>query len=444
MDLKGKRVMVLGLARTGCETARFLVDRGAEVVVSDCRRKEELHSSMESLAGIPVRYLLGGNDPRWVEDIEALIPSPGVPADNPMLRQARKIGIEILSEIELAYRFLKVPLVAITGTNGKTTTTTLIGKMFDAARIRSFVGGNIGFPLIALVSKDWQWGVVEVSSFQLEWVEQFRPKIAVLLNLTEDHLDRYPDFASYAEAKGRIFSAQTKQDLAVLNRDDPTVWALREKIHARVVSFGWGEVEIGVFATADHLVWRGEEGEERFPLTGVPIRGIHNVENLMAVVAVGKSIGVSSEVIQKVMEEFHGLEHRHEFVREKDGVRFYNDSKGTNVGAVLKALASFSSPVILICGGVDKGGDYGVLGDEVKARVKKLVIFGAAKQTIEKALGRFTETVVVDNLEAGFLEAHRSAVAGDVVLLSPACSSFDMFHNYAERGEAFKALVHGL
>jgi len=436
--------MVLGLARTGCEVARFLSSQGAEVVASDCRGEKELSSEMNSLTGLPIHYLLGGNEPHWVEGVDALVPSPGVPSDNPLLRQAKRNGIEILSEIELAYRFLKPPLVAITGTNGKTTTTTLIGEMLNEAGRKTFVGGNIGFPLIAFVSEDWEWGVVEVSSFQLEWTEQFHPRIAVLLNLSEDHLDRYAGFATYAEVKGRIFSAQTNQDLAVLNREDPWVWSLRERVRARVISFGWDEVSQGVFATGSHLVWREENNEEHFSLSRVRIQGIHNVENLMAAIAVGKFLGVPADDIQRVIERFPGLEHRHEFVREKDGVRFYNDSKGTNVGAVVKALASFSSPVILICGGVDKGGGYGILEAEVKAKVKRLILFGAAKETIQKALGHLTDTTVVEDLESGVQEAWQSAVAGDVVLLSPACSSFDMFQNYAERGKAFKALVQDL
>jgi len=444
MDLRGKRIMVLGLARTGCEVVRFLHTRGAEIVASDGRGKAELLSELKSLEGIPVRYLLGGTDPRWVEGVDALVLSPGVPADNPMLVEAERKRIEVLSEIELAYPFMDCPLVAVTGTNGKSTTTTLIGEMLRLGGKKSFVGGNIGFPLIGFAGAPWEWGVVEISSFQLEWVERFRPRIAVLLNLSEDHLDRYPDFDSYAEVKERIFAAQEAGDLAVLNRGDPRVWSLKARMPGRVASFGWDEVDQGAFATASQLVWRGPEGEERLPLSRVKIRGVYNVENLMAAVVVGKSIGLGAEVIQAVMEEFPGLEHRHEFVREKDGVCYYNDSKGTNVGAVLKVLASFSCPVVLICGGVDKGGDYGVLKEEVKAKVKKLILFGAAREIIQRALGTQTETVVVESLQAAVGEAHGSAAPGDAVLLSPACSSFDLFQNYAERGKAFKALVRAL
>jgi UDP-N-acetylmuramoylalanine--D-glutamate ligase len=444
MELNGKKVMVLGLARTGIETVRFLVGRGAQVLVSDCKSEKELEMEMQALAPLPVRFLLGGEEISWLEGVDLVVPSPGVPLENPLLREATKREIDILSEIELAYRFLQVPLVAVTGTNGKSTTTSLIGEILKTRGLKVFVGGNIGAPLIGFASRDWDWGVVEVSSFQLEWVEQFRPKIALLLNLTEDHLDRYPSFASYCGAKERIFRSQREGDIAILNRDDPLVWAMTERIRARVISFGWHEVGEGVFAKGGEIVWRGAAQEERFPLARVKIQGVHNVENLMAAVAVAKSIDVPGEIIQRVIEAFPGLEHRLEFVREKDGVRFYNDSKGTNVGAVVKSLASFPGPVILLAGGIDKGGDYRVLEDGIRRKVKKMILFGAAKEIIRKALGHLTETVVVQTLEEAVREAARSGRAGDVVLLSPACSSFDMFQNYAERGRVFKNLVWNL
>ena len=444
MDLKKKKVMVIGLARTGSEAARFLVRQGAEVLVSDSRGEQELRGEIESLAGLPLRFLLGGEEVGWVEGLDVLIPSPGVPSQNPLLRQACGKGIEIISEIELAYRFVRFPLVAITGTNGKSTTTSLVGEILREAGISAFVGGNIGTPLIGFVSGRWDWGVVEVSSFQLEWVEQFRPRIAALLNLTEDHLDRYPDFASYCEAKGRIFDAQGDEDVAILNRDDPLVWSLQERARARVVSFGWAEVDQGVFASKGEIIWRDKGDEERFPITRVRIQGVHNVENLMAAVAVAKSIPVPREAIQRAIEEFPGMEHRLEFVREKDAVRYYNDSKGTNAGAVSKSLASFSDPIILIAGGIHKGGGYRIVKNEVRSKVKTLILFGAAKGIIQQALGHLADTVVVESLEAAVQEAQKYALAGDVVLLSPACSSFDMFRDYEERGRVFKTLVQSL
>jgi len=286
--------------------------------------------------------------------------------------------------------------------------------------------------------------VVEISSFQLEWIKEFRPRVAVLLNLSEDHLDRYPDFAAYCSAKERIFENQTASDVAILNRDDSLVWGMARGMPARIVSFGFSEVDEGVFAKSEEIVWRNGSSEERFPLSRVKIQGVHNVENMMAAIAVVKAIGMPAKIIQQTLEKFPGLEHRLEFVREKDGVRYYNDSKGTNVGAVVKSLASFSAPVILLAGGVDKGGDYGVLRDGIRKGVKRLLLFGAAKEIIAKALGTLTEIVLVDNMEAAVRDAHQHAQPGDVVLLSPACSSFDMFRNYAERGRLFKNLVEAL
>jgi UDP-N-acetylmuramoylalanine--D-glutamate ligase len=444
MNLKGKKVMVLGLARTGRECAKFLVNQGASVLVSDLHPEPELKQEIEALNGLSIEYYLGGEERKWLQGVDLLIPSPGVAASNLLLQEAQARDIPILSEIEIAYRFLHAPLVAITGTNGKSTTTTLVGEIFKANGTKVFVGGNIGAPLIGFVSDRWDWGVAEISSFQLEWSEAFRPKIAVLLNLTEDHLDRYADFAAYCRAKERIFAAQKNDDVAVLNRDDPLVWEMRRRIAARVVSFGFSEAREGVFATADEIIWRDASKEEKFPLRRVKIQGVHNVENMMAAIAVAKTAGIPREAIQKTLEEFSGLEHRLEFVREINGVRYYNDSKGTNVGAVAKSLASFSAPVILIAGGVDKGGDYAPLGDEIKRKVRRLVLFGAAKNRIAKALGGLTETVSVDSLDAAVRDAAERARPGDVVLLSPACSSFDMFKNYAERGKAFKNLVRTL
>jgi UDP-N-acetylmuramoylalanine--D-glutamate ligase len=444
MELRNKQVLVVGLARTGMECARFLVNQGAKVSVSDLRSETDLENEIHALKGLPIRYLLAGEERCWLEGMDLVVPSPGVPAANPLLQEANRRGIEILSEIELAYRFSRFPIVAITGTNGKSTTTTLVGEILKANGMKVFIGGNIGAPLIGFASGDWEWGVVEISSFQLEWIKEFRPRVAVLLNLSEDHLDRYPDFAAYCRAKERIFENQTATDVAILNRDDSLVWGLAQRMLARIVSFGFSEVDQGVFAKSEGIVCRDVSTEERFPLRHVKIQGVHNVENMMAAIAVAKAIGMPVQIIQQTLERFPGLEHRLEFVREKNGVRYYNDSKGTNVGAVVKSLASFSAPVILLAGGVDKGGDYGVLRDGIRKGVKRLLLFGAAKEIIAKALGTLTETVLVDDMEAAVCDAHQHAQPGDVVLLSPACSSFDMFRNYAERGRVFKSLVEAL
>jgi UDP-N-acetylmuramoylalanine--D-glutamate ligase len=443
MELGGKKILVIGLARTGVECARFLVQRGARVAVSDLRPATELKDELGMLSALPLSFFHGAEKTEWLDGVDAVVPSPGVPAENPLIREALARKIPVLSEIELAYRFFRAPLVAITGTNGKSTTTTLIGEMMKADGRKVFVGGNLGTPFISAAG-GWDWGVLEISSFQLEWIEQFAPQIAVLLNVTEDHLDRYPTFDDYRRAKERIFEAQKGQHFAVLNRDDPLVWALRERVPARVVSFGLSEVSDGVFARGDKIVWRNDSRETIFPLARVKLQGVHNVENMMAAVAAVCLAGVERGAVQQTLETFPGLEHRVELVREKNGVRYYNDSKGTNVGAVVKSLAGFSGPVILIAGGVDKGGDYGPLEEGIKRAVRRLILFGAAKNVMAEALGHLTETVIVENLAQAVREAAAAARAGDVVLLSPACSSFDQFRNYAERGKVFKNLVGSL
>jgi UDP-N-acetylmuramoylalanine--D-glutamate ligase len=444
MDLEGKKCLVIGLARTGRECVRFLAQRGAVIRVSDRRAQADLKEEIASLAGFTVDYRLGGEDPAWLEGADVVIPSPGVPPENLLLDRAAARGIPVLSEIELAYRFFDAPLAAITGTNGKSTTTTLIGEMIRASGKKVFVGGNLGAPFIGAAGQNWDWGVVELSSFQLEWTAEFRPRIAVLLNITADHLDRYPSFSAYRAAKERIFAAQTAADIAILNRDDPAVWAMSRRVKSRLISFGFAEVPVGVFANAREIVWRDGTHEEHFPLHAAKIQGVHNLENMMAAVAAAKCAGVDHAPIQQTLENFPGLEHRLEFVRKKDGVRYYNDSKGTNVGAVVKSLASFAGPVILLAGGVDKGGDYAPLEAGIKEKVRRLVLFGEAKDIIARALGALTDTVIVDDLDAALRDAAAHAQPGDVVLLSPACSSFDQFRNYAEHGRLFKDLVRQL
>jgi len=444
VELKGKRVLVVGLGRTGRDSARFLAQQGARVLVSDFRSAAELRSEINELSDLAIEYQLGEAHADDLAGVDYVIPSPGVARENILLQKASAWRIPILSEIELAYRFSCAPIIAITGTNGKSTTTTLVGEILRAAGKKVFIGGNLGVPFISAVSNEWDWIVLEISSFQLEWVQQFRPQVAVLLNLSEDHLDRYPSFAEYCAAKERIFAAQTSSDTAILNRDDARVWEMRKRLNSRVLSFGFAEVDTGVFVAGDEVVWRDGGAEERFLVGEVKLHGIHNLENMMAAVAATKSIGIARDVIQDTLNGFPGLEHRLELVREKDGVAYYDDSKGTNVGAVLKSLESFSGPVILLAGGVDKGGSYAPLQRQIEKKVRRLVLFGAAKEIMARALGGLTATVLVEDLPAAVADAAAHSRAGDVVLLSPACSSFDQFKNYAERGKAFKALVHEL
>jgi len=446
--LSGRKALVIGARRTGAAVARYLASRGAAVVLSD-KSADGFDAERKRLNGMRIEWRLGSEDASLLDGTDMVIPSPGVPRDHPLLVAAGTRRVTILAEIELAFRALSVPLHAITGTNGKSTTTELVGRMLRRSGIDAFVGGNLGTPLIDAVGLPIDCAVAEISSFQLEWVDELRPSIGVFLNLSDDHLDRYASLDEYGEAKARLFHAQTPEDWVVLSRDDPWVWALRERLHGRVISFGGDVVEYGTFPRDGTIVVRlperRREGEElSFSTTRSPLRGVHNLENLMAAATAALLAGATPGAVQAVIDEFPGLPHRLQLVRRKDGVTYVDDSKGTNVGAVVKSLASVPAPVILLAGGVDKGGSYEPLRPLVRDRVKRLVLFGEAREVIREALGAETETVVAASLEEAVARAAEGARAGDTVLLSPACASFDMFRDYADRGERFRALVEAL
>ena len=448
MELKGKTVLVVGLARTGAATVQFLAKRGAKVKASDAKTSAELAPFLEPLLDLAVDFELGGHTESFFSDSDLIVMSPGVPLNLPPVAKALAKGIPVIGEVELAFRFLRRPLIAITGTNGKTTTTTLVGEMLRGSGKKVFVGGNIGSPLIGYVEgpQDDDWVVAEISSFQLERVGDFRPKISALLNLTEDHLDRYETFGEYAAAKERIFARQKKEDYALLNADDPLVSALAPGLEPQVLLFSARRaVSFGSYLTPEGIIFQGPNGtREMFDLSRIRIKGAHNLENLMAAIAVAKMCGCPREALQRVMDEFPGIEHRLEWVRRLDGVSYFNDSKGTNVGSVVKSLQSFEEPVILIAGGKDKGGDYGPLKGLIAERVKGMALIGEAKERMFSALGGLTESAKLGSLEEAVRWARSKARPGGIVLLSPACSSYDMFANYQERGKRFKEIVHGL
>lgn len=378
---------------------------------------------------------------------DLIILSPGV---NPAIEPVRKAlgkGVQVISEVELAYHFIRIPIIAVTGTNGKTTTTLLIGEMLKDEGKRVGIGGNVGEPLILFVEgRDrWETLVVEVSSFQLEGIREFRPRCSILLNITEDHLDRYPRYEDYIEAKLRIFKNQGIGDTAILNRDDPVVMRHEEKVRAKKFFFSRKEkVEEGAFSNGESILLRLNGAEEVYSLSQSPLKGIHNVENMMAAIIVARLFGSSKGAVERVLRRFKGLEHRLEFIREVEGVCYYNDSKGTNVGSVVKSLQSFQGPVILIAGGKDKHTDLHPLGEWVRSRVRRMILIGEAKERMARELGALTDTVMARSMEEAVLLAHRSAKKGEVVLLSPACSSFDMFKDYEERGRVFKEAVNRL
>jgi len=447
MDLKGKKVLVIGLARTGIAAAKFLKAKGSLVTTTEVKPGEEMKEAVQELRGMDISTEWGGHQIETFLNQDTIVVSPGVDLSIEPIQKAIKHGVRVISEIELAYHFIHVPIIAVTGTNGKTTTTLLIGEMLKEDGKKVGVGGNVGEPLVLFADGKDQWEVlvVEISSFQLEAIEDFRPRISVLLNITEDHLDRYSSYADYIEAKMRIFANQNSGDLAVLNRDDPIVIQFKEKVKAKKVLFSLSEkLDEGAFSNGQTISLRLGGKREEYSLAKTPLKGIHNVENMMAALTTARIFDCSKKAIQAVLNRFEGLEHRLEFIREIEGVRFYNDSKGTNVGSVVKSLQSFSEPVILIAGGKDKNGDLSPLKELIQKRVKHLILIGEAKERMNRELGGLTDTVMAKTMEEAVLLAHQKAKAGEVVLLSPACSSFDMFKDYKERGKVFKESVFRL
>jgi len=447
MELDGKKVLVVGLARTGVATAKFLKERGSIVSATEIRPREEMEATAREMeeTGVPVEW--GNHREETLLRQDLIVVSPGVDLAIGPIQEALKKGVRVISEMELAYHFISAPIIGVTGTNGKTTTTLLIGEMLKEGGKRAGVGGNVGEPLILFVDGETKWDVLvaEISSFQLEAIEAFRPRMSLLLNITEDHLDRYARYEDYIEAKARIFINQTSEDRAVLNRDDPVVMRLSKKVKAKNFFFSLKEkLDEGAFSNGEAITLRLDGMEEDYSLSKAPLKGAHNVENMMAAVAAARFSGASQEAIRRVLDRFQGLEHRLEFVQEIAGLRFYNDSKGTNVGSVVKSLESFREPVILIAGGKDKNGDLGPLRGLIQGKVKRLILIGEAKERMARELSGLTDTVKAQTLEEAVSLAFHSGHKGEVVLLSPACSSFDMFKDYKERGRVFKEAVRRL
>src|SRR6266436_2369378 len=446
-ELQGKRVLVVGLARTGVATALFCASRGAIVTATDTRTENEIGEAVAPLRTADVKLELGGHWENTFLEQDLIIPSPGVPADAPLLQAARAKGVTIWIEVELADRFLHGRLIGITGSNGKTTTTSLIEHILKGAGFSTILAGNIGTPLISRVEQtsDDSVTVAELSSFQLELIETFRPNISVFLNLTPDHLDRHHSLEAYASAKARIFENQTETDSAVLNADDPATTPLAPA-KPRVYWFSRKQrVAQGAFLRENEIVFR-HDGQEvaLLSLTEIPLPGAHNVENVLAAVVATCLAGASAAAIAKGVRSFAGVEHRLEFVAEIGGVRYYNDSKATNVDATLKALDAFPGRILIVLGGKDKGSDYTLLQRPLREKAILALLIGAAADKIEKQI---TGSVAIER--AGTIEraveiASHAARPGDLVLLAPACASFDQFQNYEQRGRVFKELVHQL
>jgi len=443
MEVVARKILVVGLAKTGVACARFLARAGATVTVTDMREAQVLGPQLVELAGLPIRFVLGRHDEPDFTSADLIVVSPGVPQDHPLLLAAQEVGVEIVSEIELASRFIDAPIVAITGTNGKTTTTTITGELFRASGFATYVGGNIGDPLVELVEsrEEVERVVVEISSFQMEWVERFHPRVAALLNISEDHLDRYADYQEYIDAKLRIFSGQTEDDFAVLNADDPLVWKYAGAMKATVFPFSRRkELSEGIFCLNDVIVYRHAGLEATFPTGEFRLKGVHNLENIMAALACALLLGCRPDESLPAVRDFESLHHRMEFVREVGGVSYYEDSKATNVGSVVKALESFTD-ITLIAGGKDKGGSYAPLAPLVRERVRHLILIGEAAGRMKAELGSLTDTRQAGSMEEAVQLAAEITRTGGTVLMSPACSSFDMFRDYEERAQRFIAAV---
>lgn len=453
---KGMSALVVGLGRSGVAATKLLCRKGIKVTVTDELNKSDLKGALDALHGYKYRSELGKHVLKTFCDQDFIVVSPGVRLDIKPLQQAMKSKVPIISEIELASQFITTPIIAVTGTNGKTTTSTLIAKTIETGGKSVFLGGNIGVPLSEYANKKDKvdWVVAEISSFQLDTTLSFKPHIAVLMNLAPDHLDRYRSFDEYAQAKMKLLTHLDENDYVITNIRDSKLMSFVSGTRAKVLyfisdsmkqvpapyvhSFQGAYLETPAQMVLKTPFWK----EHSFALDQVKLRGLHNKENIMAAMLAAKVASITNESIQKTLVHFEPLPHRMELVARKNRVDFYNDSKGTNTHSLLRSLESFDEPVILIAGGKDKGEDYSVLGDMIKRRVKNLILVGEAKEKLNRAIGDLSETFLVGTFEEAVYLAYQKSRSGDVVLLSPGCASQDMFRDYEERGERFRTLVN--
>ena len=452
MQIDGRKALVLGAGKSGVASAKFLAERGAVVALHDKKAVEEWSEAARSLKESHNVRMISGQIPSWLLDqIDLVVISPGVPTNAIPARYVDRKDGEVIGEVELAFRFMKGRIVGITGSNGKTTTTTLIGELLKNAGLKRQVGGNIGTPLLSLAesSTDDGWTVVELSSFQLETIKDFRANVAICLNVTPNHLDRYDSFTDYAAAKHRIFMNQTADDVAILNADDEITASWVEDLRACTVMFSLKrELDEGLFLRGRDLVCRAN-GKEKVLTTRdrIAIRGLHNVENVLASLAAGLACGASPESMAETIESFRGVEHRMELVAELRGVKFYNDSKATSVDATLKALEALSEnegKIILILGGRGKNAPYAPLAGLIEKKVRTLIVLGEDGDNIESQLKNYAEITRVGSIGEAVTAGFKGAESGDAVLLAPACASFDMFRSFEERGDMFKNAVSKL
>ena len=456
MEIAGKNITVVGLGKTGMALARFLKKRGAAVVVTDMAAEEDLGPQVQELRQMGIVLEAGRHRPETFQQADLIVLSPGVPHTIAPVVRAQESGTVVMGEIELASRFIEEPIVAVTGTNGKTTTTELLGDMLKRSGLDVFVGGNIGDPLIGYIDEGRRADaiVAEISSFQLDTIDHFRPQIAVLLNITIDHLDRYPDFEAYAASKMRIFENQQTSDIAVLNSSDPLVRSLTSNLKNKKLFYPQaGADEDGAFINGSRIRFQANDpgpldvSSQRqwsLDLSRIKLRGRHNLENACAAGLAAIATGARPEAIQEALDQFHGGAHRLEYLDTIEDVEFFNDSKATNVDAVIRAVQCFDKPVVLIMGGLDKGSNFEPLRNFFRGHIKSLIVMGQAAGLIRTALGDLTPTVAATSMAEAIKHARQAASPGDVVLLSPGCASFDMYDNYAQRGDDFRQKVMNL
>jgi UDP-N-acetylmuramoylalanine--D-glutamate ligase len=446
MEIKGEKISVIGAARSGVGAAKLVKRLGGIPFVSDFSQEEKIKEALNQLDSEKINFEFGGHSDRVYES-SLMIISPGVPNDSQVVQNARAKGIKLISEVELAYYYCKGKIIAITGTNGKTTTTSLCGHVFNACGYKTHVAGNIGraFSEIVLDVKESEFVSLEVSSFQLDLIENFKPSAALILNITPDHLNRYENkLAKYAESKQRIYNNQDEKDFLIVNKDSKSVMKYLSEHRSKSIYFSLNEKQNdGCFYSDGEVIFRlNEEETFRCSRNDINIRGEHNLSNAMSVICAAKVFNLDNAGIVKGLQTFKSVEHRLELVREIDGVKYINDSKATNVDSVWYALKSFDEPILLILGGQDKGNDYGQIKNLVLERVKKIYAIGSSAEKIFNFFHHDVKVEIEKSLEDAVNSANRETISGDVVMLSPACASFDMFDNYEHRGKAFKEAVN--
>lgn len=445
MELSNKRVLVIGLGRSGRAASLKLKSLGAGVLASDVSESDDMKKLAGELQTSGIQVKLGKQEEGLLDGIDLVIVSPGVPSRLPIIEAARRSGLPVWSEIELAYRLTGTPIIAITGTNGKTTTTTLIGKVFEAAGRRAVVAGNIGRPLVSAIDDvDIEALIVEVSSFQLDTIVDFRPKVSVLLNITEDHLDWHPDFDDYVRAKNRLFENQSGDDFAILNVDDEVVRSLIPGVRAKIIETSKQGTGKGIFVRDGHIVAKFHEAIDVCGVDELKIIGNHNLDNVMVVIGSCLAFGIDIDVIRKVITSFPGLSHRIEHVASINGVDYYNDSKATNIDATAKAVTAFDRPIILLVGGRNKGNSFLPLAQSINKQVKAVVGFGESGHEILDVVPADIRREYAEGVDDAVILASQLAQPGSVVLFSPSCASFDAFSGYAHRGDVFKKSVLAL